>query len=235
MLLNAPTSSKGLILNKHHTKIKQERSLKILNRALELLIKAESPLSINEKLYKKISMSFNQILDAMHQVATPEEEAGELIWKDPSTLSQYSKDYIEPAKEERNNRYLKKIGYKSEKKMSSLDKDIVIENLMVANNNLKREIAKYESIQKQSGINLAIEQNKPLLRTIKHDDLENKKFKRIFQSLIKELKEDKKITLTRGEKDDNIAYNSRINRNTITLCSKPELLNFLNIENYEDL
>ena len=117
----------------HHTQLKQKKSLDILDRALDYLIEAECPLELNGKMYKKINMSYGQILDAMHHVATPEEESGELIWTNSSSLSQYSKDYIEQAKDKRNNRYLEKIGYKTDKKISSLDKDIAIENLVVGN------------------------------------------------------------------------------------------------------
>ncbi|MCT7557179.1 MULTISPECIES: hypothetical protein [Aliarcobacter] len=219
----------------HHTQLKQKKSLDILDRALDYLIEAECPLELNGKMYKKINMSYGQILDAMHHVATPEEESGELIWTNSSSLSQYSKDYIEQAKDKRNNRYLEKIGYKTDKKISSLDKDIAIENLLAANNNLKREIAKYESIQKQSGINFAIEQNTPVLNKINNDDFEVKNFKRVFCLLLKELKEDNKISLTTRDKGDDIAYHSRKNKNVITLCSKSELLKFLEIEDFEDL
>ena len=54
-------------------------------------------------------------------------------------------------------------------------------------------------------------------------------------NLLKELKEDNKISLTTRDKGDDIAYHSRKNKNVITLCSKSELLKFLEIEDFEDL
>ena len=182
--------------NKHHTEAKQDKTVKLLKKVLETLIKCNNNITLSDRVYKKINFSNQQIIDALNEFATYEDKLDGVLINSPSTISKNSTytALISDAK-------IKRIEYEREMGGGSgATGDISLDYL-----NLKEEYQilqhKYKILQNK---NLALEKifndaDVQLEKLHQEEEIgfnnsdyisEDGKYKRILETLLKAQKDD---------------------------------------------
>lgn len=133
----------------HHKEAKEKKTKKLLIRALEMLIKSKSNITLSKKKYNKINFSYGQIIDAMKQIATSNEILDDIVIKSTSTISKNKtyRELIEKAKEKR----LEIVAdIKTNGKTGNLELDIML--VEQENASLRYELTKLENQLKTTAV-----------------------------------------------------------------------------------
>lgn len=154
----------------HHTQERASGTLTLLKRSLKLLVEADTPIVLNGKEYKKINFSLGQVIDALHQYATPQEIIDGIVIKDPSTISRnnHYKAEIAAAKTKRADRLRSTDGLHIDFQYGDNDKLTVarlradIGTLMADKKSLIDENKALKNIMKQAEIEHFLKKDKPI-------------------------------------------------------------------------
>lgn len=151
-------------------KQKTEKVTKVLlERALNYLVETK-PEYLNGKKIKKITLSYSQIINAMHELADREEIAAHAIISSSSTFS-HNKEYkamITKARIALAESLLDDNGFKipQDRTLSVIEYKLAIQQLMFDNDNLKRKNVALESYIEQAEIQSTIQDNQPLINDL---------------------------------------------------------------------
>ena len=153
-------------MSQHYTQTREDKTAKMLERVLEILVYAEEPIELNHQIYKKINFSQGQIVNLIQEHATNEEHIQGIAFKDPSTISKSDryKILISEAKTKRAKRLVEDCNLSVEgRELSVAELKLEIDRLLYDNETLKKTVNGLESIIRQAGIERMLENDKDLV------------------------------------------------------------------------
>ena len=208
---------------------------KLLDRALELLINTDiekgSSIPINGKIYKEISFSAQQVIDAMCELAIP----GEVPLRSRSSIRDINgkpniyKQKIEQAKIKKITRDSTKIGLIPTRQRLSIA-ELTQENmvLIAQNNTLRNNIAALESFIAQAELEEKMEENQVTFNALPDD---SNKHKTLLARLIEILNEDKLLIFLKSSGRVPPSMNiERLSGKTEKLCTLDEIKELVDIK-----
>lgn len=153
-------------MSQHYTQTREDKTAKMLERILEVLVYAEEPIKLNGKTYKKIKFSQGQVTDAVQEHAEPEDHVQGIVFKDSSTISKSDryKKLVSEAKSKRARRLLEDSDLScSGRERTIPELKLEIDALLYEKESLAKTVAGLESIIRQAGIEKMLEDDKELV------------------------------------------------------------------------
>ena len=208
---------------------------KLLDRALEFLINTDiekgSSICLNNKTYKEIIFSAQQVIDSMHELSIP----GEVPLTSRSSIRDIKgkpntyKQKIEQAKIKKITRNSTKSGFVSTSQRLSIA-ELTQENmtLIAQNNSLRNNIAALESFIAQAELEEKMEENQ--IKTNTFSDSSNK-HKILLARLMEILFEDELLIASKasGKVQPSISI-ERLSGKIEKLCNLVEIKDLMNIK-----